>query len=150
MQRILLIEDEEAVRRPLSEILRRASFEVVTAADGKEGMALFQQQAFGLVITDLIVPTQDGMETIIAVRRPYGSGSAPSSRPMVKRPRYSRTPRLGRRTIRQTIFFDRSCRSCFSWSLRNSSASALRSPARSFLIKSSTSGIVTSGCFLRI
>jgi CheY-like chemotaxis protein len=68
MKRILLIEDEESDRIPLARMLRGAGFEVVTATDGKEGMALFNQQVIDLVITDLIMPTQDGIETIMALR----------------------------------------------------------------------------------
>jgi CheY-like chemotaxis protein len=68
MKRILLIEDEESERIPLARMLRDAGFEVVTATDGKKGMALFKQQVIDLVITDLIMPTQDGIETIMALR----------------------------------------------------------------------------------
>lgn len=68
MKRILLIEDEESERIPLARMLRDAGFEVVTATDGKKGMALFEQQVIDLVITDLIMPTQDGIETIMALR----------------------------------------------------------------------------------
>jgi CheY-like chemotaxis protein len=68
MKRILLIEDEESDRIPLARMLRGAGFEVVTATDGKEGTALFEQQVIDLVITDLIMPTQDGIETIMTLR----------------------------------------------------------------------------------
>ena len=68
MKRILLIEDEETDRIPLARMLSSAGFEVVAATDGKKGMALFEQQVIDLVITDLIMPTQDGIETIMALR----------------------------------------------------------------------------------
>ncbi len=69
MRRILLIDDEEATCVALDEILKGAGFDVVTAADGREGMILFRQQVIDLVITDLIMPNQDGFETIMALRR---------------------------------------------------------------------------------
>jgi len=67
-KRILLIEDDEAIRLCLSEILKHGGFEVLTATDGRQGMILFQKHAFDLVITDLFMPAQDGAETIMAIR----------------------------------------------------------------------------------
>ncbi len=69
MRRILLIDDDDEVRMVLAAALRYAGFEVVTAADGAEGIGLFRQQAVDLVITDLFMPKQDGAETITAIRR---------------------------------------------------------------------------------
>jgi YesN/AraC family two-component response regulator len=67
--RILLIDDEEMVRKPLGEILKRAGYEVQTAADGKTGIELFRRQPCDLLITDLLMPEKDGLETIIALRQ---------------------------------------------------------------------------------
>jgi CheY-like chemotaxis protein len=69
MKRILLIEDDEGVRLPFAEILKRGGYDVLTAVNGREGMALFQEHAIDLVITDLFMPAQDGAETIMAIRR---------------------------------------------------------------------------------
>jgi CheY-like chemotaxis protein len=69
MKRVLLIEDDEAIRLPFGEILRRGGYDVVTAADGRQGMVLFNEQVIDLVITDLFMPKQDGAETITAIRR---------------------------------------------------------------------------------
>jgi len=68
-KRILLIDDEEAVRLTVGEILKRAGYEVQSAADGKSGLDLFQRQSFDLLITDLLMPEGDGLETIMALRR---------------------------------------------------------------------------------
>ena len=68
-QRILLIDDEEAVRMTVGEILKRAGYEVQSAADGNSGLDLFQRQSFDLLITDLLMPEGDGLETIMALRR---------------------------------------------------------------------------------
>jgi DNA-binding response OmpR family regulator len=69
MKRILLIDDEEAVRRSVGEILKRAGYEVHSAEDGKSGLELFQKFSFDLLITDLLMPERDGLETIMALRR---------------------------------------------------------------------------------
>jgi len=68
-KRILLIDDEEAVRLTVGEILRRAGYEVQSANDGKSGLDLFRRQNFDLLITDLLMPERDGLETIMALRR---------------------------------------------------------------------------------
>jgi CheY-like chemotaxis protein len=68
-RRILLIDDEEAVRMTVSEILRRAGYEVESAVDGKSGLEIFRRQGFDLLITDLLMPERDGLETIMALRR---------------------------------------------------------------------------------
>lgn len=67
MKRILLIEDDEAVRSCFSELLKHGGYDVITAADGEDGMVLFQEKAIDLVITDLFMPRQDGAATIAAI-----------------------------------------------------------------------------------
>jgi CheY-like chemotaxis protein len=69
MKRILLIDDDEAVRRTCGEILRRAGYEVHCAEDGISGLGLFEHHSFDLLITDLLMPERDGLETIMALRR---------------------------------------------------------------------------------
>ncbi len=69
MKRILLIDDNEAFRRPLAEVLKRAGYEVHTAPEGATALKLFRQQPFDLVITDLIMPGMEGVETILELRR---------------------------------------------------------------------------------
>ncbi len=69
MTRILIIEDDELVRNYLVDVLKRAGYEVRAAADGKEGVDLFHKQSMDLVITDIIMPEKDGIETIMDLRR---------------------------------------------------------------------------------
>jgi CheY-like chemotaxis protein len=59
--RVLVIDDEDVVRRSAEKILKRLEFEVVSAADGAEGVRLYekamkQKQPFHLVIMDLTIP----------------------------------------------------------------------------------------------
>ncbi len=73
MPRILLIEDDQPLRRALRISLEKMGHEVGEADDGREGLALFKVHAFALVVTDIIMPGMEGMETIRALRllRPH-------------------------------------------------------------------------------
>jgi DNA-binding response OmpR family regulator len=71
MARILVIDDEEAVRGIMSRILTRAGHEVVEAEDGAVGTRLFEASSFDLVITDLIMPEKEGIETILDLKGTY-------------------------------------------------------------------------------
>jgi CheY-like chemotaxis protein len=67
--KILVVDDEYLVRYTLARILRGNGFEVATAADGASGMAVFRSAEPDLVITDIIMPEQEGIETIRLMRR---------------------------------------------------------------------------------
>jgi DNA-binding response OmpR family regulator len=69
MARILLIEDSEEVRRLLARALRHAGHEVAVASGGVEGLRLFRVAPADIVITDIFMPEQDGLETIRDLRR---------------------------------------------------------------------------------
>ena len=69
MTRILLIDDEPAVRTTLRDVLEDAGYDVVEAADGNEGHGLFLSTPVDIVITDILMPEKDGLETIMALRR---------------------------------------------------------------------------------
>jgi DNA-binding response OmpR family regulator len=71
MARILVIDDEPSVRELLCAILTQEGHEVVEAADGKAGMRLFRESPVDLVITDLIMPEKEGLETIMELRRDF-------------------------------------------------------------------------------
>lgn len=60
LKRILVVDDERAVRKMLSELLSNDGYQVVTAQDGYEGLELFQTNPIGLVLTDLNMPGMDG------------------------------------------------------------------------------------------
>lgn len=64
MATILIIDDDELFRSMLREMLEAVSYTVVEAEDGKEGMAKLRQSVPDLVVTDLIMPNQEGLETI--------------------------------------------------------------------------------------
>lgn len=64
----LIIEDEPAMRRLLAELLRQAGYEVCEAPDGRAGLQQFTQFEPDLVITDIIMPNEEGIATIRNIR----------------------------------------------------------------------------------
>src|SRR4051794_5160474 len=71
MARILVIDDDVDVRAVLEEALKLAGHEVDLAADGEEGLKRYLSAPADLVITDLFMPNQEGVETIIKLRRSF-------------------------------------------------------------------------------
>jgi CheY-like chemotaxis protein len=69
MARILVIEDDDAVRGLVLRHLVAAGYEVQDAANGKMGLASYRQQRSDLVITDIVMPETEGLETIRELRR---------------------------------------------------------------------------------
>ena len=68
MARILVIDDDAQIQVMLRQVLERAGYEVVDAPDGKVGIELYREQKADLVITDLIMPEKEGIETIRELR----------------------------------------------------------------------------------
>ena len=69
MALILVIDDEQMLRRTLRALLERAGHTVVEAEDGNEGLAQLDVQMPDLVLTDIIMPNRDGVETLGELRR---------------------------------------------------------------------------------
>ncbi len=69
MARILVIDDEEQLRIMFRESLERVGYQVMDASNGKLGLKLCQEEQFDLVITDILMPEKDGIETIGEIRR---------------------------------------------------------------------------------
>jgi CheY-like chemotaxis protein len=69
---ILVIDDEEAVRNTICENLEDAGFETFEAMDGEQGLQLIEAKGPpDVIITDIIMPQKEGLETIIEVRKKY-------------------------------------------------------------------------------
>jgi DNA-binding response OmpR family regulator len=66
--RILLVDDEQPIQTLLSFPLQRDGYEVVQASDGNEALARFSEQAFDLVVLDLMLPRMDGLEVCKRLR----------------------------------------------------------------------------------
>ena len=69
--RILVIDDEPEVRSLLKRILNSAGYEVALATDGRQAVDLFRDDPAHLVLTDLFMPHQEGLETIMQLRREF-------------------------------------------------------------------------------
>ncbi len=69
MKRILVIDDEELILNFLRDLLVEEGFEVLTARNGEEGLALFDTNPADLVITDIIMPVKDGLDTILELKK---------------------------------------------------------------------------------
>ena len=64
MKKILVIEDNAVVRSTVTRILQTAGYTVVTAGDGLQGVDMFRKEHPDLVISDIIMPQQEGIGTI--------------------------------------------------------------------------------------
>ena len=71
MVRILIIDDEDQPRRMLQQVLTRAGYEVIEARNGNEGLQYFRARPTELIITDILMPEKEGLETIIDIRREF-------------------------------------------------------------------------------
>ena len=71
MARILLIDDDEQVLDMLYESLTREGYDVLRASNGEKGLRLYRQKPVDLIITDIIMPEKEGIETIIELRRDF-------------------------------------------------------------------------------
>jgi len=69
--RICLIEDDEPLRTVLARFLEQSGYEVVQAEHGRQALQAMELTPADLVITDMIMPEMDGVETIVALRREY-------------------------------------------------------------------------------
>ncbi len=71
MMRILVIDDDANIRGILAEMLTTAGYEVVEASNGKEGVRLYRDAPFDLVVTDLLMPEKDGLEVVMELRKDF-------------------------------------------------------------------------------
>jgi CheY-like chemotaxis protein len=69
MALILVIDDVATMRELVRRMLERAEHSVIEAEDGEVGLAMFEDQHPAVVITDLIMPRKEGIETIQQMRR---------------------------------------------------------------------------------
>jgi sigma-B regulation protein RsbU (phosphoserine phosphatase) len=77
-KRVLVVDDDPAVRDLLVFVLQRYSLTVDQAADGREALALIKQNQYAVIVLDLIMPVLDGFGVLDAL-----AGPEVSSRPVV-------------------------------------------------------------------
>ena len=66
--RILVVDDDAFVRKPLESVLQQGGFEAMTAANGTECLELLEQDRPDLIILDVIMPGPDGFEVCKAIK----------------------------------------------------------------------------------
>lgn len=71
MARILVIDDQEPIRRVVRRALEQDGHEVYDASDGELGMEILESQSFEVVITDIFMPGQDGIVTLRQIRKRF-------------------------------------------------------------------------------
>jgi len=71
MARVLVVDDESTMRQMLRQALERRGHTVDEAADGRQALQRLAEHQADLVITDLVMPEMEGIETIQAVRRKF-------------------------------------------------------------------------------
>lgn len=68
MAGVMIVEDDAALREMLKEALEKRKYTVIAAADGREAIAKFRPSVVDLVITDLLMPEEDGLKVIMKVK----------------------------------------------------------------------------------
>lgn len=66
--KILIIDDDDLIRMTISGILKKQGCAILEAPDGNRGVALYKKEKPDIVITDMLMPDKEGMETITEIR----------------------------------------------------------------------------------
>ena len=69
MKKVLIIDDDHDFRRMLCSKLKKSGYEVEEAEDGVKGINKFIETPVNLVVTDIIMPEKEGMETILELKK---------------------------------------------------------------------------------
>jgi two-component system, response regulator, stage 0 sporulation protein F len=64
MKRILVVDDDEAIRTLLKEELEEEGYEVIVASNARDALKLVEQEALDLVVLDIRMPGMDGLEAL--------------------------------------------------------------------------------------
>ena len=71
MKTILVVDDEEDVRRVACAFLEDAGYETAEASNGFEALVVLREKMCDLVLTDLVMPEKEGAETVMELRKLY-------------------------------------------------------------------------------
>mgnify|MGYP006295083797 CR=1 FL=1 len=69
MPNVLVIDDDKPLREMILQLLTREGIDAVGAVDGKEALKKLDEQAFDLLITDIVMPDMEGLELITHLRK---------------------------------------------------------------------------------
>ena len=68
-RRILIVDDDAQIRTMVRAVLERAGFDVTTARDGREAIALLTVDDFDVVLLDVVMPVVDGLDVVDELRK---------------------------------------------------------------------------------
>ena len=68
MHKILIVEDEKGIRDTLKIFIKNDGYEVMEAANGKEGLAMALNNELDLIVADIMMPVMDGLEMTMKIR----------------------------------------------------------------------------------
>jgi len=71
MTRVIIIDDEEDIRIVLKEVFIRAGFEAEVASNASDGLDLLREHGADLVVTDVIMPGRNGVDTVYDIRMEF-------------------------------------------------------------------------------
>ena len=77
MKKILFIEDESAIHKPLSDALETEEYEIISALDGEAGLRLAKEKKPDLILLDLVLPKIDGFGVLKALKADEATESIP-------------------------------------------------------------------------
>jgi CheY-like chemotaxis protein len=69
MKNILIIDDDDLFRGMTKKLLEKSGYTVAEASDGQSGLKVAAEMSPDLIVTDIIMPNMDGLETITALRK---------------------------------------------------------------------------------
>jgi diguanylate cyclase (GGDEF)-like protein len=67
--RILVVDDKEIIRTTITQVLEDDGYEVITAENGEDALALYEQKRFPIVITDIYMPKMTGIDLLAAIKK---------------------------------------------------------------------------------
>lgn len=67
--RILVVDDDDVVRANLRSKLESSGYEVVDVSNGEDAIQRMGEETFHLVITDILMPERDGLETLLHIKK---------------------------------------------------------------------------------
>jgi DNA-binding response OmpR family regulator len=76
-KRVLLVEDDRFLRRACEASLQQRGFDVRTATDGEQGLALATSESFDLILLDLLMPKKPGIEVLAALKAAPATARVP-------------------------------------------------------------------------
>lgn len=71
MSSVLVVDDEDQIRQLIRETLSQSGYQVTEARDGKEALRQYRQSPADLVIMDILMPDQDGLESITTLKHEF-------------------------------------------------------------------------------